>query len=459
MISAARQIRAPSRPALLAPWLFFALLLAFPTRLIAADTTPPTTPVVTDDGAYTSTTTTLHAVWTSSDPDSGISEYQYLIRRDSSTGLIVVNWTSVGTATHVTRTGLTLANGKTYVIGVKAKNGDGLWSAEGDTDGLKVDTTAPSVPGTPTEGSPDTDFDSDGSYTVSWAAASDQQSTVAAYELQERLGATGAWTTLSSTLTTTSFSVSGRLHNTQYFYQVRAKNGAGLLSAYSAASDGVLVDTTAPTAVTVTDDGATTSSTTTLHAIWTASSDSQSGIVDYQYLIRQDATTGTLVVNWTSVGLATSVTKTGLSLVNGKTYFIGVRAKNGAGKFSTVRYSDGILVQADLTPPTGSLFINDEAAFATTETVMLTLSAMDDSGSVAQMQCSNDALTYSAPESFATTKAWTLAGGEGPKTVYVKFSDPSHNWSGPVSDSITLDTTSPSGKMTSPSDGAVLGAQ
>jgi len=134
---------------------------------------------------------------------------------------------------------------------------------------------------------------------------------------------------------------------------VRAKNGAGLWGAWSATSDGILVDKTAPSAVTVTDDGATTSSTTQLHAVWTASSDAQSGIAGYEYLIRQDSTSGTILVNWTSTGTTTSVTKTGLSLVAGKTYYFGVRAKNGAGLYSTTAYSNGILVQAgDTTPPT-----------------------------------------------------------------------------------------------------------
>jgi hypothetical protein len=339
-------------------WLMVAQVLMAAGWLVAAtpgwaaDATAPTTPVVTDDGTYTTGTTSLHATWTSSDPESGIAEYQYLIRRDSTSGAIIVNLTSTGITAGVTRTGLSLLQGKRYYIGVKARNGEGLWSAIGYSNGIRVDTTAPTTaPGTPTEGgSTDLDYDGDGSYSISWTAATDAESGIAAYELQERMEPDGAWVTLTSTSTARNFSVSGRLNNTRYVYQVRAKNGVGMWSAWSAISDGVLIDRTAPAPVaTVTDDGPLTASTTTLHATWTPSSDTESGIAAYEYLIRQDSTAGPVIVNYTSVGTATQVTRIGLALIGGKRYYIGVRAKNGAGLFSATRYSDGITV--DTTPP------------------------------------------------------------------------------------------------------------
>ncbi len=215
-----------------------------------------------------------------------------------------------------------------------------------------TDTSPPSQPATPTEGSAsDADYDSDGAYTIYWTAASDGQSGVSAYELQERVGATGVWTTLTSTTTATSFAVTGKLHNTRYYYHVRARNGDGVWGSWSTDSDGVLVDTTIPIPPSVTDDGATTSSTTTLHATWQGASDPESGITEYRYRIRRDANNGTIIRDYTSVGLATEVTATGLTLVNGVTYFIGIRAFNGAGLFDS-NYSNGITISAgDTTPP------------------------------------------------------------------------------------------------------------
>ena len=325
-------------------WLMAAGWLVAATPGWAADATAPTTPVVTDDGTATSVTTSLHATWTSSDPESGIAEYQYLIRQDSTSGVIIANFTSTGTTASVTHTGLSLLQGKKYYLGIQAKNGVGLWSAVGYSNGITVDTTAPSAPTGVIEGSStaDLDYDADGSYPVYWSAASDAESGISTYELQERVEPNGVWTTLTSTTTSKGFSVSGRVDKTRYVYQARAKNGAGIWGPWSAVSDGMLVDKTAPGAVTVTDDGALTSSTTALHATWTASSDVESGVVEYQYVIQQDSTSGTVIVNWTSVGLATEVTRTGLGLANGKLYYIGVRAKNGANLYSLARYSDGI---------------------------------------------------------------------------------------------------------------------
>jgi Leucine-rich repeat (LRR) protein len=103
------------------------------------DTTPPTTPVVTDSGVVTSSTSQLHATWTSSDPESGIAEYQYAIGTAAGE-TDVIGWTSVGTDTQVTKTGLNLTPGTTYYFSVKAKNGAGLWSDVGVSDGIRVET-------------------------------------------------------------------------------------------------------------------------------------------------------------------------------------------------------------------------------------------------------------------------------------------------------------------------------
>ncbi|MDI6794835.1 MAG: carboxypeptidase-like regulatory domain-containing protein, partial [bacterium] len=102
------------------------------------DPTPPSKPVVTDDGDATSDNTKLHAEWSSSsDTESGIAEYQYAIGTTSG-GTDVVGWTSTGTTTEVTKSGLTLTWGQTYYFAVKAKNGAGLWSEAGISNGITI---------------------------------------------------------------------------------------------------------------------------------------------------------------------------------------------------------------------------------------------------------------------------------------------------------------------------------
>ncbi|MEW5766519.1 MAG: Ig-like domain-containing protein [bacterium] len=240
------------------------------------DLTPPTRPVVTDDGDVTSDKTKLHAKWSASDPESGIVEYQYAIGTTSG-GTNVVGWTSVGLATEVTKNGLNLTWGQTYYFAVKAKNGVGLWSKVGISNGIRVD------------------------------------------------------------------------------------------------------DSTPPTKPVVTDDGYTTSDKTKLHAKWSAS-DPESGITEYQYQLVIEITPVSryYLVGWTSVGLATEVTKSGLNLTWGETCYFAVKAKNGAGLWSKVGESNGITVK-DAAPPVVN--ITSPANGATVKgTVTVTANASDNVG-------------------------------------------------------------------------------
>lgn len=107
-----------------------------PTKNPRPDTTPPSRPAVTDDGDTTSSYMQLHATWTSQEPESGIIEYQYAIGR-SAGATDVVNWTSTGGVPEVTRTGLSLGGGL-YYFTVKARNGVGLWSEPGTSNGIYV---------------------------------------------------------------------------------------------------------------------------------------------------------------------------------------------------------------------------------------------------------------------------------------------------------------------------------
>jgi hypothetical protein len=47
----------------------------------------------------------------------------------------------------------------------------------------------------------------------------------------------------------------------------------------------------------------------------------------------------------------------------------------------------------------------------------------------AQMKFSNDNLTWSTPEAFASSKWWSPTPGSGSKTIYIKFKDVAGNWS------------------------------
>lgn len=133
-----------------------------------------------------------------------------------------------------------------------------------------------------------------------------------------------------------------------------------LKTSTTAVKDGIKVDTTPPSKPTVTDEGAYTNSTTALKASWTACSDLESGIAAYEYKITQDSVTGTVISNWTSTGTVLSVTASGLTLTQGKTYYFSVRSRNGAGLFSAIGYSDGIKVN---TPPTAPIITSTDSGY------------------------------------------------------------------------------------------------
>ena len=111
----------------------------------------------------------------------------------------------------------------------------------------------------------------------------------------------------------------------------------------------------------------------------------------------------------------------------------------------------------DTTPPTGTITINSGAASTNSTNVTLTLSCSDAQG-CSQMQFSNDNVTYSSSETYATTRAWSLAAGDGTKTVYVKFKDTAGNWSTAFSNTILLDATAPTTSV-SPVGGTYNSAQ
>jgi len=240
------------------------------TGVIAIDRTPPSTPVVIDDGQYTTSSTQLHASWSSSDPESGINGYQYAI--GTSLGATdVVRWTFLISQTEVTHTGLNLTEGQNYYFTVKARNGHGFWSQPGNSDGIILDTTPPII----TE---------------------------------------------------------------------------------------------------VIDDGSTTYDRTQLHATWQGQDDG-APIEEYQYSIGTGPSL-TDVLDWTSVGLNTEITATGLSLIVAQTYYFNLKARNAANFWSDVNSSDGIAV-LNQSPQISSLLPDNSSTFTEQDTIDIEVQAQD----------------------------------------------------------------------------------
>jgi hypothetical protein len=106
-----------------------------------------------------------------------------------------------------------------------------------------------------------------------------------------------------------------------------------------------------------------------------------------------------------------------------------------------------VSVDVDTTPPTGSVLINGGNATTADRTVTLTLQATDRYG-VAGMLVSESPYFLGAEWTpFARRATLTLAGADGARTVYAKFRDTNGWESAAVNDSITLDTTLPTGTV------------
>jgi len=114
-----------------------------------------------------------------------------------------------------------------------------------------------------------------------------------------------------------------------------------------------------------------------------------------------------------------------------------------AGTTVTVEENAHKIVPFLLTPlKTGSIAINNGAAYTNTTSVLLALLATDLTYGIAEMRFSSDNLTWSEWETYATSKTWILTTGDGTKEVTVQY----RNKAGVISsysDSIILDATKP----------------
>ena len=74
--------------------------------------------------------------------------------------------------------------------------------------------------------------------------------------------------------------------------------------------------------------------------------------------------------------------------------------------------------------------------------------ATDAGSGVYQVTLSNSpAMSPSTTFAYHSPISWTVAAGDGPKTVYATWTDNKGNTSGVLSDGIVLDTTAPTGSV------------
>jgi glucose/arabinose dehydrogenase len=275
------------------------------------DNVTVTTPMPLPPGAPTGLTATagnaqVALAWTAV---SGATSYT--VKRGLSAGGPYTDFTQANvTGTTFTNTGL--ANGTTYYYVVNASNaaGAGANSAE-----KSATPQLPPPPGAPTGL---TATAGNAQVVLAWTASSGATS----YTVKRGLVAGGPYTDFTqANVTGTTFTNTGLVNGTTYFYVVSASNavGEGANSAEKSATPQLPPPPAAPTGLTATAGNAQ------VVLAWTASSGATS------YTVKRSLTAGGPYTDFVQANV-TAVTFTNTGLANGTTYFYVVSASSVNGE-------------------------------------------------------------------------------------------------------------------------------
>ena len=287
-----------------------------------------------DDEDWSSLPGTLSANWGQA---ACADDYEYAIGTTAG-GTDVIGWTSRGTQTAVTRTGLTLADGETYYFSVRGVLGL-LPGVPTSSDGITVDVTAPT-----------SEVEQLGEqtlvpvFTVSWNGA-DTGSGIKHFDIQVSSDGGSSWGDWLTATTLHASSFTG-LNGLTYHFRSRAHDNIGNIEAYPEAPDAYTTVVLSMAIAWVKDglgeDEQWVASAGALSANWAAAGYADS----YEYAIGT-APGATDVVGWTSVGSVTSVTRGSLSLADGETYYFSARSVYG-GEPAAPTSSNGITVDINV---------------------------------------------------------------------------------------------------------------
>jgi hypothetical protein len=216
--------------------------------------------------------------------------------------------------------------------------------------------------------------------------------------------------------------------STKYYFRVKAANAAGD-SAYSNVSEATtqappVVIPAAPSGLT-----ATAASSTSIQAAWTDASGNEDNFV-LVYSLAADFTGSTEVIL-----AANTTSKVVESLAANTKYYFRVKSVNTAGSSAwsnSANATTGNVIA-------GTMVINSEATYTTVTSVTINSNIT----AAAQMRFQNSGGAWSAWETYAATKTWSLASGaDGTRTVNGEFKD-AYGVVLAKSDSIILDATQP----------------
>ena len=388
---------------------------------VAPDTVPPTGSLTINDGALYITTTQVMLNQLAVDP-SGLADMRF--SNDN------VSWSSWENYTPTKVWNLPSGDGpKTVYAQVRDVPGN----VAAFSDGITLDSTPPSAAVTALP-----PFIGVETFTVAWSG-SDAYVGLANFDMQYRIGA-GNWTDWLTETIQTSAAFTG-VHAQTYHFRARARDILGNLGQYAAAGDtSTTIDLQPPTGGLFVNDNDVYANSQNVTLALSASD--LSGVSAFQ--VSND---GVGYSSWMSY-----TTNTPWTLTAGdgeKTVY--VRYQDLVGHVSTA-YTDNIIL--DITAPDGSMVINDNADYTSSISVTLSLTVTDETSGMDQMRFKDDGGDWSAWETYASAKTWSLPPGDGSKIIYAEFRDQANNTL-QISDAILLDTLGPTGVLTL-ADGAVF---
>ena len=433
-----------------------------------SDTTAPTGSLNINSGASYTNSSTVTLTLSATD-STGVTGY-YLSDSSTTPSASASGWTSVTSTTgYSASVSYSLSGGEgSKTIYAWYKDAAGNVSSTASAT-ITLDTTVPTVTiSSPTSNSTYTSTSS----TISLGgSASDSSSGISSVAWSNNRGGNG---TATGTASWTVSSIS--LSSGDNVITVTAKDGAG-----NSGTDTITVTYSTGTTVSVpTVSTGSVSSVTTSSATLsgTVNANGASTTAWFNYGTTSGSYSGTSTTQ-SVTGSSNTTVSIGISgLSSNTTYYYRIAASNSGGTSygSELSFTTSTVTATptptpstgDSSAPTdGSITINSGASYTNSTGVTLTLSAKDNTGVTGYYLSPNSSTpsssasgwtSVSSSTSYSGSVSYTLSGSDGSKTVYVWFKDSSGNVSNAASDDITLDTTSPTINITSPTSDATYTA-
>ena len=283
------------------------------------------------------------------------------------------------------------------------------------------DTTPPTAPTLQSTVPPAQTWTNDNTFSISWNPGEDSESGVAGYSY---IFDTSPATDPDSTVDTDQNQITGSplSDGSSHYFHIRTVDNAGNVSTTLHIGP-FKIDTVNPAAPTFKSSdipAQTWTNSSSISVSWNPGLDSGSGVAGYSCIFDTSPFTDP-----DSTVDTTGTQITGSSLSDGTNHYFHVRTVDNAGNVSSTIHVGPFYI--DTSEPYGTITINGGASSGSSQNVILSLWAGDTGSGVSQMAFSNDSVNWSEPEIYAVSKNWTLAPGEGIKTVYARFSDNAGN--------------------------------